>query len=357
MAISAGVTIIAGCQRGMCLPRARAGGQDHPGPAIPPVKESLPNLSASDRARPIVCLGPRRPPVSGRRSLALAADRSAAPSQGDGQAARVAPGPEGPDFAPDSTLPPLARWGWAMSFDVAKELADRWGYAVEFSGYVSEKVADEARGNARRQRAARLAAVAADPRKYKLGVLLDRQFPEDMPPEAYLRDSQGEFLADKWNKKASSRRCRTTVEQAGQLAPPGWTDSAPCPIAVIQNGGEYRAERLGLGPEVLAAGSAGRRGQGDMDWYRYISRQSPRAEGRRGRRPVATPDRLLYVFYTCGGGTLSAHGRETYHDDWSWDYSGCASARILLRTSTIITTTIPVGSARTTCSPEALGRG
>src|SRR6185437_5089506 len=44
-----------------------------------------------------------------------------------------------PEFAPDSTLPPLTRWGWAMSFDVARELADRWGYAVEFSGYVSEK--------------------------------------------------------------------------------------------------------------------------------------------------------------------------------------------------------------------------
>ena len=52
-----------------------------------------------------------------------------------------------PDFAANSTLPPLTRWGWAMPFDVAKELADRWGYAVEFAGYVSEQVANEALAN------------------------------------------------------------------------------------------------------------------------------------------------------------------------------------------------------------------
>ena len=34
---------------------------------------------------------------------------------------------QAPEFAADSTLPPLARWGWSMSWEVAKELADRWG--------------------------------------------------------------------------------------------------------------------------------------------------------------------------------------------------------------------------------------
>jgi hypothetical protein len=79
-----------------------------------------------------------------------------------------------PNFALSHTLPPLTRWGWAMSFDVAKELADRWGYAVEFAGYVSDSVADEAIGNPNGRNGQCLALVAGDPRKYHLGVSLDR---------------------------------------------------------------------------------------------------------------------------------------------------------------------------------------
>ena len=36
------------------------------------------------------------------------------------------------------------RTRWEASFDVAKELAARLSYAIEFAGYVSEKVADDA---------------------------------------------------------------------------------------------------------------------------------------------------------------------------------------------------------------------
>ena len=85
-----------------------------------------------------VCI---QPPT---RGSALAAGQPAAPALGvtvkprDWLKAQTPP-----NFAPDSTLPPLTRWGWAMSFEVAKELADRWGYAVELADYVSEEVAHE----------------------------------------------------------------------------------------------------------------------------------------------------------------------------------------------------------------------
>jgi len=126
---------------------------------------------------------------------ARAADQPATPAQG----AAVKPldwlkAQKAPDFAPNSTLLPLGRWGWAMSFEVAKELADRWGYAVEFAGYVSEKVADEALANPNGRNGQCLTLVAGNSRKYKLGVLLDRQFPKDMPPEAYIRDADGNFI-------------------------------------------------------------------------------------------------------------------------------------------------------------------
>ena len=71
------------------------------------------------------------PPAGG----AHAAEQSAAPAEQESvKPLEWLQAQTPPDFAPDSTLPPLARWGWAMSFEVAKELADRWGYAVEFSG-------------------------------------------------------------------------------------------------------------------------------------------------------------------------------------------------------------------------------
>jgi len=254
-----------------------------------------------------------------------AADQPAAPDGGvkvkplDWLRAQAAP-----KFAPGSTLPPLTRWGWAMSFDVAKELADRWGYAVEFSGYVSEKVADEALANPKGRNGQCLALVAADPQKYKLGVLLDRQFPKDMPPEAYLRDADGNFIADKWNAKSLSPEMpEQCLKQAGQLSAVGLARlRTRCPVAIIQNGGEYGLNVLGWvqrywekDPRVVAA-------KGDLSWYEYVSRRKAREQKAVADAVrAAVPDRLLYVFYTCGGDTHRHGTVETFHDDWAWDYA------------------------------------
>ena len=62
--------------------------------------------------------------------------------------------------------------------------------------------------------------------------------------------------------------------------------------------------------------------KGDMSWYRYISRQKAREQKAVADAVrAATPDRLLYVFYTCGGDTHRHGTVETFHDDWAWDYS------------------------------------
>jgi hypothetical protein len=254
----------------------------------------------------------------------LAADRPAAPEQGilvkpiDWLTAQTPP-----EFAAKSTLPPLTRWGWSMSFEVAKELADRWGYAVELSGYVTEKVADEALAKPDGRNGRCLALVAGNPQKYKLGVLLERQFPKDMPPEAYLRDAQGNFIPDKWSAKSLSPEMPADcLQQAGQLSAVGLAKlHARCPIAIIQNGGEYGLNVQGWAqkywqqdPKVLAA-------KGDLGWYQYISRQKAREQKAVADAVrAATPDRLLYVFYTCGGDTHRHGTLKTFHDDWAWDY-------------------------------------
>ncbi len=229
-----------------------------------------------------------------------------------------------PSFAPHSTLPPLTRWGWAMSFDLAKELADHWGYAVEFAGYVSEKVADEALSNPDGRNGRCLALVAGDPRKYKLGVLLDRQFPKDMPPEAYLRDAQSRFISEKGNPKMLSPEMpEGCLKQAGQISAAGPAKlRTRCPIAIIQNGGEYGLNVAGWeqkywekDPRVVAA-------KGSLSWYQYISRQKAREQKAVADAVRAsTPGRLLYVFYTCGGDTHRHGTIETFRDDWAWDYA------------------------------------
>lgn len=234
-----------------------------------------------------------------------------------------------PDFARGHTLPPLTRWGWSMSYDVAKELADRWGYAVEFAGYVSEKVADDALEKPDSPNGRCLALVAGDRKRYKLGILLDRQFPKEMPPEAYLRNAQGEFiLDDHQNKLLSPEMPDAVLRQAAQLSAAGPAKlHARCPIAIIQNGGEYGLNVLGFvqkyfekDPKVVAA-------KGDLTWYAYLSRQKAREQKTVSDAVrAATKDRLYYVHYPCGGGTHRRGTIQTWQDNWGWDFAQMRAA-------------------------------
>ena len=42
-----------------------------------------------------------------------------------------------PKFKSGHTLPPLTRFGWTLPFDTRVELADLWGYALEWGPYAS----------------------------------------------------------------------------------------------------------------------------------------------------------------------------------------------------------------------------
>jgi hypothetical protein len=113
------------------------------------------------------------------------------------------------------------------------------------------------------------------------------------------------------------------LKQAGQLSAAGLAKlHRRCPIAIIQNGGGYGLNVQGWAqkywekdPRVVAA-------KGDLSWYQYISRQKAREQKAVADAVrAATPDRLLYVFYTCGGDTHRHGTLEDFHDDWAWDYS------------------------------------
>lgn len=229
-----------------------------------------------------------------------------------------------PDFTPGNTLPPLTRWGWSMPFDVAKELADRWGYAVEFAGYVSKIVAENALANPKSRNGQCLALVAGNPQKYKLGVLLDRQFPQNMPPEAYLRNAKGDFILDKHKHRILSPEMPESVlRQSGQISAAGLALlRTRCPITIIQNGGEYGLNVLGFVRKYFEQAPSVVKAKGDLSWYAYLSRQKAREQKIIADAVRAvTPGRQYYIFYTCGGGTHRRGTIKTYRNNWGWDYA------------------------------------
>ena len=83
-----------------------------------------------------------------------------------------------------------------------------------------------------------------------------------MPAEAYIRDARGNFIPDQWKPKSLSPEIpEECLKQSGQLSAVGLAKlHARCPIAIIQNGGEYGLNVLGWAqkywekdPRVLAA--------------------------------------------------------------------------------------------------------
>jgi len=224
---------------------------------------------------------------------------------------------EKPRFREGHTLPRLTRFGWTLPLDARIELAENWGYALEFGGYTTDAVVDKALNDPNSDQARLIALTASDPRRYPLCIILSRDLPADPPPETFARNAAGEFLGDKqriWSPEAP----RSVLEEAAELrARPLRRLRQKVPVAMILNGGEYALGVLGFcrkyweqDPRILAA-------RGDSDWFTYISQRKALMEiiiADAVRK--AAPDRTLYIYYTAGGGT---HRNRTA--DWqNWCY-------------------------------------
>lgn len=237
-----------------------------------------------------------------------------------------------PQFRDGHTLVPLTRYGWTLPFDARVELAERWGYCLEFGGYVTEKSVAKLDDPASDE-AKLVALTASDPQRYPLFVICNREFPQEVPPETWCRDAEGHFLDGKaqsqdgtvWHagmKTIHSPEAPDTVwQQAGQLrAEPIAQIRAKCPIAIVLNGGEYGLGVIGFGqpvwekdPRVIAA-------KGDRSWFDYISERKAHQELLVSDAVRAVvPDRLLYIYYPTSGGTHRA--RYGGWDRWYWDYT------------------------------------
>jgi len=241
-----------------------------------------------------------------------------------------------PAFRDGHTLPRLTRFGWVLPTDARIELAEHWGYALEFGGYVDDKVV--ARLDDPKSDESKLAALAkSDPGRYPLVVLCSRRLPEEeAPADAWTRDKDGKVL----NGKAQSMDGTQWSEGKGAI----WSPEAPeavwqmageyragplrelqkrgVPISMVLNGGEYGLGVLGFAkgvwskdPRVAAAAEK----QGG--WRGYASAKKGHAERIIADAVrAAVPDRKLYIYYTAGGRTL--RNKDWSIDDWgaTWEH-------------------------------------
>lgn len=220
-----------------------------------------------------------------------------------------------PVFRSGHTLPPLTRWGWSMPYDVRVELVEKWGYALEIGGYLTHEVVDEIEKNPSGVNARIVALAASDPKKYPLFVLTHRPLlkgieglPEDFREGYYLKDGNGQLIADPKTGKPSWRTLSPLAPDAifewaaKETLAPLLRLRAKTPVAVILNGGEYGLSVAGHGQSFWEQSPAVVAARGQQSWLDFISAQKARQE-----LPIAKavreafPDRSLYLWYHFGG--------------------------------------------------------
>ncbi len=267
----------------------------------------------ADVAGPVSALTNRNPTAS---SLAPAAWLAAQPK---------------PQFRAGHTLPPLTRFGWTLPFDARVELAEHWGYALEFGGYATEKQVEKDLADTNSLAVKLCALTASNPKKYPLAVIVARDLPKQVPPETWVRDAEGRALDAKaqsmdgnvWDERKtvwSPEAPDAVLAQAGELrANPLRRIREKCPIAIVLNGGEYALGVLGFARPVWEKDPRILKAKGDRSWFDYVSERKAHQEliiAESVRRAV--PDRMLYSFYTSGGGTH--RNRIANWRDWCWAY-------------------------------------
>lgn len=217
-----------------------------------------------------------------------------------------------PQFRDGHTLPPLTRWGWAMPFEVRVELAENWGYALEFGEANPSTVAQLDDPNSIPSKICALAA--ANPKRYRIFVLLyrpffDKKFLESLPPETWCQDAEGRKV---WSPEAPDevfeRAASISVELLKKVA-------ARAPIAVILNGGEYALSTYGWAGKVWAADERVLKAKGEKPWFDYISERKAHQELIIANAVRKAISGALYIYYH----TEAAH-RNRYPQWWHWSY-------------------------------------
>jgi hypothetical protein len=222
-----------------------------------------------------------------------------------------------PKFKAGHTLPLLSRFGWTLPFEARVELADRWGYALEWGNYAMATSVDKALTDPQSDEAKVMALAASQPKKYQLAVILNRDLP-NAPKTLWLHNNRGELVDGRqiWSPEAPVEALQ---ELARLRVEPLQKISKKAPIAVVLNGGEYGLDvvagiqRFGeQDPRVMAA-------KGNRDWFDYISERKAYQESfiTKAVRQLV-PARQTYVYYPADSNPH--RGRYWGWKQWCFDY-------------------------------------
>ncbi len=229
-----------------------------------------------------------------------------------------------PAFKAGHTLPRLTRYGYeCMPLSTGKPLAKDWGYALEFTRYVTSLEAVAQIDVPGSREAQTVALALAEPDVYKLNVCTTQTIPtEYAPPNAYTRDAAGEILNGQgvspdgttWGGAGpliSLEAPDSLWEAAGELraAPLRALVARGVPIDSIHNGGEsglgipgFAQDAWNKDPAIGAAIGASPWGQGSM--YNHASAKKGNSELIIAKiTKAAVPNRGFFNYYTAGGGT------------------------------------------------------
>jgi hypothetical protein len=213
-----------------------------------------------------------------------------------------------PKFKSGHTLPPLSRFGHTLPFETRVELADRWGYALEWGPYAgggTEKLLSDPNSDESKV----TALAAANPKRYQLAVILSLSLP-DTPAGIWLHDDRGQLVDGKktWSPEAPV----AALQALAQIR-------KKAPISIVLNGGEYGLSVSGAiqsscerDPKVVAA-------KGNRDWFDYLSERKAYQESfiAKAVRQIV-PDRRMYVYYPADSNPH--RGRYGDWNKWAYDY-------------------------------------
>jgi hypothetical protein len=264
-----------------------------------------------------------------------------------------------PNFAPGHHLPHLTRWGWILSTNAGIELADNWGYCLEFGAYATPAAASAITNSGTFEHM--MVQLASDnPSKYKLSVLIDRTFPYPTPNEFWTTNSAGLFVDDNGNTfddviyTNGAYVCATNNSHwptnALDVSPEGpdsyWTNATEywmhslrviqsnAPITTILNGGEYGLNCAGWSKpawqqdprvqvQAVMTNTWTTSNTNGMSWPRYSSDRKAHTLGFLTTAIKQTfPNRELYIFYNTGNEqnryTALSHWFDIYAN-WGWN--------------------------------------
>lgn len=221
-----------------------------------------------------------------------------------------------PIFKPGHTMPRLTRFGWDLDVETFKELAGNWNYVVQ-TNYLSDEVVTTALNDPNSIYGKMVALTLSNPKKYPLGVILNRTEPANPAPDTFLRGADGKLLS---GSTYSPINPQSVLDQMAELrARPLRNLRKKVPINIVLNGGEY-----GLGvpgfmqkyaeqdPKVVAD-----KNKSGLDWISFISKaKKHEMDTIAAAARKAVPDRSLYIYYATGTPDRNRYGGWR---DWGMD--------------------------------------